>query len=396
MSVLARSRRATVHLGVVRSAAPFPTVPGSRCRESLVVRGAVPVSVSASRGFAEQPLSHFRRVLRELRDDIAAYTADALAGLIEVTAGQRTAGKETMRRRRGLLRGALVGGLVVVGSLAGVSAADATPVQQAYLKASNAEADDNFGWSVAVDGDTMVVGAPFEAGSATGGQGDNSAPSSGAAYVFTRTNTGSWTQQAYLKASNTEANDNFGWLGRRIDGDTVVVGAYGEDSSATGGQRRRQRDGACAGAAYVFVRSGGAGPSRPTSRPPTPRQDYFGQSRSRSPATRSSSAHTARPATPPASTATATTSAAMPARPTSSCATARLEPAGLPQGIQHRRRRLLRHLGRGLGRHGGRSARRGGQQRDRVNGNAATTALRTAGAAYVFVRNGGPGASRPI
>ena len=63
--------------------------------------------------------------------------------------------------------------------------------QQAYLKASNAEANDGFG-PVAVSGDTVVVGAPGEAGSATGANGDqsdNSAPGSGAAYVFVRSGT---------------------------------------------------------------------------------------------------------------------------------------------------------------------------------------------------------------
>src|SRR5690242_10298121 len=78
-------------------------------------------------------------------------------------------------------------------------------VQQGYLKASNTNADDLFGFNVALSGDTLVVGAPQEGSSATGvngNQSDNSAPNSGAVYVFTRTN-GVWTQQAYLKASNT-------------------------------------------------------------------------------------------------------------------------------------------------------------------------------------------------
>ena len=98
--------------------------------------------------------------------------------------------------------------------------------QQAYLKASNTEAGDNFGYAVAVDGDTVVVGAVGESSNATGVNGDqtnNSAPAAGAAYVFTRTG-GAWSQQAYLKASNTGANDYFGYA-VAVDGDTVVVGA---------------------------------------------------------------------------------------------------------------------------------------------------------------------------
>ena len=124
--------------------------------------------------------------------------------------------------------------------------------QQAFLKASNAEANDRFGWSVAISGDTLVVGAIGEASSATGGEADNSASSAGAAYVFNRSGT-TWSQQAYLKASNAEANDRFG-LSVAISGDTVVVGAGVEDSSATGGEA--DNSASSAGAAYVFSRNG--------------------------------------------------------------------------------------------------------------------------------------------
>ncbi len=88
---------------------------------------------------------------------------------------------------------------------------------------------------MAVSGDTVVVGAVGEDSSATGvngNQSDNSAASSGAAYVFVRSGT-TWSQQAYLKASNTGADDYFG-CSVAVSGDTVVVGAYGEDSTATG------------------------------------------------------------------------------------------------------------------------------------------------------------------
>ena len=60
--------------------------------------------------------------------------------------------------------------------------------QQAYLKASNAEAGDPFGLSVGVSGNTVVVGAPYESSAATGvngNQSDNSATYAGAAYVYT-------------------------------------------------------------------------------------------------------------------------------------------------------------------------------------------------------------------
>ena len=82
----------------------------------------------------------------------------------------------------------------------------ATWTQQAYLKASNTDAVEYFGYSVAVSGDTVVVGAYGEDSNATGingDQSDNSADFAGAAYVFVR-NGATWTQQAYLKASNTD------------------------------------------------------------------------------------------------------------------------------------------------------------------------------------------------
>ncbi|MGE0470998.1 MAG: integrin [Nitrospira sp.] len=131
--------------------------------------------------------------------------------------------------------------------------------QQAYLKASNTEAGDEFGFWVAMDGDTLVAGARFEDSAATGvngDQADNSAPESGAAYVFTRTE-GDWSQQAYLKASNTGAGDLFG-NDVAVDGDTLVVGAPSEDSAATGVNGDQADNSAPeSGAAYVFTRSGG-------------------------------------------------------------------------------------------------------------------------------------------
>jgi hypothetical protein len=131
--------------------------------------------------------------------------------------------------------------------------------QQAYLKASNTDASDYFGETVAVSGDTIVVGASFEASNAigvNGNQNDDSAARAGAAYVFVRSGT-TWSQQAYLKASNTESGDSFG-NSVAISGDTIVIGAELEDSSATGVNGDQTNNLASfAGAAYVFVRSGG-------------------------------------------------------------------------------------------------------------------------------------------
>ena len=147
--------------------------------------------------------------------------------------------------------------------LAPVAAAQSA-AQQAYLKASNSEAGDRFGFSMAISGDTLVVGAPFEDSGATGVNGDesdNAAGDSGAAYVFVRNGT-AWTQQAYLKASNTEGNavsnkaDHFGWS-VAISGDTVVVGSLFEDSGATGVNGDQSDNSVMnSGAAYVFTRDG--------------------------------------------------------------------------------------------------------------------------------------------
>jgi hypothetical protein len=133
-----------------------------------------------------------------------------------------------------------------------------TWTQQAYLKASNTGAGDQFGFSVAVSGNTVVVGAYTEDSNATGVNGnevDDSAAEAGAVYVFVRSGS-TWTQQAYLKASNTEAGDSFGFH-LAISGDTLLIGAYGEDSNATGVDGSQADNSTSqSGAAYVFTRSG--------------------------------------------------------------------------------------------------------------------------------------------
>lgn len=135
-------------------------------------------------------------------------------------------------------------------------------MQQAYLKASNTDASDQFGGSIAVsaDGNTLAIGAAGEDSSATGvggNQADNTASSAGAVYVFSRTGA-TWTQQAYVKASNTAASDVFGnSVALSGDGDTLAVGATGEDSIATGvGGNQGDNTASSSGAVYVFRRVG--------------------------------------------------------------------------------------------------------------------------------------------
>lgn len=134
----------------------------------------------------------------------------------------------------------------------------AAPVQEAYLKASNAGAGDTFGYSVAISGNTAVVGAYQEdsvSAGVNGDQADNGANAAGAAYVFVRSGT-TWTQQAYLKASHAANLDLFG-CSVAISGETIVVGARGESSCAEGVDGDESIDDCrAAGAAYVFVRSG--------------------------------------------------------------------------------------------------------------------------------------------
>lgn len=110
--------------------------------------------------------------------------------------------------------------------------------ERAKLTAGDGAAGDQFGFSVSIDGDTMVIGAPYD---------DDAGSSSGSAYVFTRDTTGDitsgWTQVAKLTAGDAAASDEFG-QSVSIDGDTVVIGAYRDDD-----------DGSASGSVYVFTRN---------------------------------------------------------------------------------------------------------------------------------------------
>jgi hypothetical protein len=131
--------------------------------------------------------------------------------------------------------------------------------QEGYLRASNADADDWFGFSLGLNGDgnLLAIGAPFEGSSATGvngNQNSNGAGEAGAVYVF-RASGGVWTQSSYIKASNTDEADYFGnGVALSSDGRTLAVGAPGEDSAArgmNGDQSSEERY--SSGAVYVFA-----------------------------------------------------------------------------------------------------------------------------------------------
>lgn len=139
-------------------------------------------------------------------------------------------------------------------------------MQEAYIKASNPDGGDYFGYSVALssDGATLAVGAWSESSAARGINGDgsnDSSLSSGAAYVFRR-NAGSWTQEAYVKASNSDSGDNFGYsVALSADGAMLAVGARGEDSTARGiggDESANSAVGSSTGAVYVFRRVAGS------------------------------------------------------------------------------------------------------------------------------------------
>jgi hypothetical protein len=104
----------------------------------------------------------------------------------------------------------------------------------------------------------VVVTAYNEDSNGTGigsaAEGDNSAANSGAAYVFKRSGT-SWSQQAYVKSSNTEAGDNFGRNGLAISGDgtTFAVGSENEDSAGTTVNGNTQSDNSASNAGAVYV-----------------------------------------------------------------------------------------------------------------------------------------------
>ncbi|MGQ9426471.1 histidine kinase [Gilvimarinus sp. F26214L] len=141
---------------------------------------------------------------------------------------------------------------------------DGSWTEQALLKAPNPDAEDHFGSSLALSVDGLVLGvtARGEDSDARGVDdteklADNSAEDSGAAYVFEFDAESGWAFKNYLKASNSEAGDQFGSsLALSGDGQTMVVGATLEDSSATGVDGDQTYNSAVySGAAYVFVRN---------------------------------------------------------------------------------------------------------------------------------------------
>jgi hypothetical protein len=112
--------------------------------------------------------------------------------------------------------------------------AEIDPTTAQKLLAGDSAVSDQFGWSVAVDGDTAVIGAVGD---------DDKGEDSGSAYVFVRAADGTWNQQTKLTADDGVAKDYFG-VRVSVSGDTAVIGATGDDDR-----------GITSGSAYVFVRA---------------------------------------------------------------------------------------------------------------------------------------------
>ncbi len=138
------------------------------------------------------------------------------------------------------------------------STGSSTWSQQAYIKASNTGAGDEFGWSVSLsaDGNTLAVGARNEDSSSTGVNGaqNNNSTNTGAVYLFRFNTTSSiWSQQAYIKASNTGSDDSFGHsVSLSANGNTLAVGAWSEDGSSTGVNGAQNNNSTNTGAVYLF------------------------------------------------------------------------------------------------------------------------------------------------
>lgn len=131
--------------------------------------------------------------------------------------------------------------------------------QTTKLMAKDIKPGDSFGTSVAIDRDTVVIGAP--------GHDLADEKDAGAVYIFVHTEQG-WIQQAKITADDPQSEDNFG-CSVAIDGNTVVVGADGKDQGFL----------VDAGVAYIFIRNQGFWKQQSKLTAAKPKMwDYFGTS----------------------------------------------------------------------------------------------------------------------
>ncbi len=180
-----------------------------------------------------------QEITLEVDDREALYplTIDPMIGLIQKLTASDGAAQDGLGASVSIKGNSVIAGAPGDNSAKGsayVFASSGASWTQAKLQAPDGSTGDNFGWSVAIDGSTAVVGAPF----------DDS--QRGSAYVFVYAN-GLWSYQAKLNASDSSVGDGdrFGWS-VSLSGNSVIVGSYQDDGNA----------GADQGAAYVFVRIG--------------------------------------------------------------------------------------------------------------------------------------------
>ncbi len=242
----------TLAVGSIGESSPAKGVDGSQADGGLANAGAVYVFTRTGSTWSQQ--AYIKASNTRPSSDFG--NSVALSGDTLAVGSQRESSGETGIGGLGNDTSASSAGAVYVFARSG-----STWTQQAYVKASNTRLDAGFGTAVALSGDTLIAGSPGETSAATGvnvSQADGAQASAGAAYVFTRTGV-SWTQQAYVKASNTRAQAGFG-SSVAIAGDLLVVGSPNETSAARGvnGVQTADMNFANAGAAYVFSRSGSA------------------------------------------------------------------------------------------------------------------------------------------
>jgi hypothetical protein len=134
---------------------------------------------------------------------------------------------------------------------------------EAVIQGNDTDTDDKFGWSVACDGTTLVVGAPGAAATPGGG------PAPGAVYIFSKNTAGTWEQTQKLMALDATDGDNFGWSVALYE-NTIAVGAPYRDHDGTDID---------SGGIYLFTKSGNTWTERTMKESSGPcREYYFGWS----------------------------------------------------------------------------------------------------------------------
>ena len=192
------------------------------------------------------------------RDASGAWSERVKLTASDAAAGDRFGNRVAIDRDTAVIAAPQVGGGDTGAAYVFTRDASGAWTEQAKLRASDPAVQDYFGYSVAVAGDTVIVGSALHS---------TSVQRSGAAYVFTRDASGTWTEQAKLVAADAGVGDAFGYSAA-VSGDTVVIGSYQDDDTAD-----------FSGSAYVFKRAAGVWSRRTIFRAShAEEQDRFGTS----------------------------------------------------------------------------------------------------------------------